>query len=226
MSALVFRRGLCGALLGAAFTCSLAHGQLITPTSVTVEAGTQFFSAAGLIDNSGLSATPTLANFATVTHSAAGAGNAWVTTDPGGALADYFALDPAIAPVPVMTFALDGTYELQGLLTWGYHFGDGNGNETKSFLLEFSTDGGATFGASTTVTKPAASIAASDYRAFGAAYSANAVRVSFTDNFFEDWPGGDRVGLGELKFAVNIPEPSTALLALVLVPAALRRRVR
>lgn len=171
---------------------------LVTPTAVSSNtAASDFFPVGQLIDNSGLSGTATVANLDTISHADASQGDvSWVTADPGD---DYFA---AGGPTPVLTFDLGGTFVLTDLVLWGYTFFTANNNEAKSFTVEFSTDGGVTFTDSVDVTKTARSDNAAATLSFGGPFIANVVRVSITDNFFaaEGALGGDRVGLGEVKF--------------------------
>ena len=180
----------------------LAQAALVNPTGVTLNASSEFFPVGNLVDNSGLSGVVTDMNFASITHANASATTAWVTDDPAPGGGDYYAEDPP-NPIPSLTFSLDQTYNLTHVLTWGYHFGATNGNEAKSITVEFSTDGGASFPTSTDITRTF-SAAATDTQSLGGEFMANAVRFLITDNFFEDAGGGDRVGLGEVKFLSDV----------------------
>lgn len=180
------------------------HAQLITPASLTVNSSVEFFPAANLINDSGLLNAdglpdiPTLGNYASFTHEAASDITAWVTDDRNGATGDYF--NPA-PDLPQFVLGLGSVQQLTGVVTWGYHFDAPVRNEAKTFLLEFSTNGGATYPQSINVTKPNVA-AAANTQSFNASFAADTVRITFTDNFFGEGPGGggDRVGLGELKF--------------------------
>ncbi|CAN5435495.1 hypothetical protein BH23VER1_BH23VER1_10070 [soil metagenome] len=188
-------------LVLSAITAAHAQQQLLTPTGVVLEAGTEFFSAFNLVDNSGLDGFADASNYFGVTHAAASASVSWTTDAPGGGTADYFALDPFVAPPPVLTFSLDGHYSISDLVFWGYHFGAPNGNEAKSFTLEFSTDGGLTYPISATVSNTdGLTQGIAKTLPVGGNFSANSIRMTVTDNWFEDAPGGDRVGIGEVKF--------------------------
>ena len=138
-------------LLTALAVQGAAAAELLTPSGVTLEASTQFFPVANLINDSGLSATPDIGSYTAATHAAASASTAWTTDAPGGGSADYFALNPAAAPVPVVRFDFDEVHEFTDLVYWGYHFNAPNGNEAKAFTLEFSTDGGAVYHSSVSV---------------------------------------------------------------------------
>lgn len=173
----------------------------ITPTSVSTNV-TEFFSSAHLINGSGLPPGLGLANYTTATHAAASGSNAWVTTDPG---ADYYA---TAAPDPVITMELGALYQLTDLIVWGYHFGNPNNNEAKSFTLEFSTDGGNTF-ANPVSLEHARTAAGVETLTLGGTYPADAVRITITDNHYgtPGAAGGDRVGLGEIRF-LGSPAPN------------------
>ena len=180
---------------------ALPASELLTPFSATLVTGTQFFPAANVRNSSGLSQSPTIDNYQFVTHSAASGSTAWTTNAPGGGSADYFNFGPA----PVFLFTFEETHDFTDLVYWGYHFGNPNGNEGKSFRLEFSTDGGANFGPPTQVISPAISISAATTLSFEGIISGNAIRLTITDNWFEGFGGGDRVGIGEFRFVGTTP---------------------
>jgi hypothetical protein len=173
----------------------------ITPKSVTSStAATDFYPARQLIDNSGLSGAVNANNVGAVTHGAASSGTtAWVTDSPSP---DYYSSRPA----PELTFQLGGDYALTDLVTWGYDFA-GNGpddnNEARSYQVRFSTDNGATFGNPVTVASSSRLGPSGGAKlSLGGSFVANAVKLTITDNFFgvAEGGGGDRVGLGEVKF--------------------------
>lgn len=184
--------------------------QLMTPTSVTTNGVSEFFSATNLINNSGLSAAADATNYTSITHAAASATTAWTTNNPNGA-GDYF-LTTNPGTLPVFTFTLPEATNLNQMVAWGYHFGASNGNEARKFLVEFSEDGGTTYPNSVTVESPAGEFMIANPKTFdfGGAYHANTVRVSMTDNHFGTGAGGDRVGLGEIKF-YSVSDPSLQL---------------
>lgn len=183
------------------FSAAVAAGEIITPSSNSLTTGTQFYPAANVSNGSGLSASPTLDNYQSVTHSPASSPTAWTTNAPGGGSADYYNFGPA----PVFLFTFSDTHDFSDLVYWGYHFGNPNGNEGKSFRLEFSADGGTSFGPPVDVTSPAISTSSATTLPLGGVFSGNAIRLTITDNWFEDFGGGDRVGIGEFRFLGETP---------------------
>ena len=183
------------------FPSILAASEILTPSSTSLIIGTQFFPADNVSNGSGLSQTPTIDNYLSVTHSAASGSTAWTTNAPGGGSADYFNFGPA----PIFVFTFDRIHDFTDLVYWGYHFGNPNGNEGRSFRLEFSSDGGTNFGPSTAVTSPGISTSSSTTLPLGTTISGNAIRLTITDNWFEGFGGGDRVGIGEFRFLGETP---------------------
>ena len=179
---------------------SLHAAVLITPTSLTNESGvSEFFPAINMINDSGLSGAATIANYTTITHGNAGNTTAWTTDDPAPAGGDYYAQGGTAA---TFTLLLGDSYDLTDFVFWGYHFGAANGNEGREFLLEFSTDGGSNYTSSTTVSNALDehTASAADTLNLGGTFTADAVRLTITDNHFGGTPaGGDRIGLGEME---------------------------
>jgi hypothetical protein len=206
---------------------------LIAPTSIAYtttpnQEATGLFldNETNIINGSGLSGSPTLANYATIQHAGvtlSTPGNAWATNDTGPGGGDFFA-DGGIAPVFLM--ALDQTYTLDGIVFWGYHFGGNNGNAPKTVRLELSTTGGASYAAplDLTISFPGTFNLASTTN-FAAA-DANFLRMTVIDNHFGSGaPGGDRVGIAELRLlATPVPEPSSVLLGALAVLGLMARR--
>ncbi|MDA7888721.1 PEP-CTERM sorting domain-containing protein [Akkermansiaceae bacterium] len=206
---------------------ALPAAVLVTPTNLTNTSGvSEFFAANNIINDTGLSGAATLANYTTITHAAAGVGNAWTTNNPNGA-GDYF-LGASPGILPVFTLDLGGSYELTDFVFWGYHFNANNANEGRQFSLEFSNNGGGSYGAPVIIENPLSTYAFSSAStlSLGGTFTADTVRVSIPDNHFGGVaPGGDRVGLGEVKFIGDaIPEPSTSLLGGLALLGLLRRR--
>ena len=211
----------------AALTVGSANAAvLITPTGLNNTSGvSEFFPAINIINNTGLSGAADIANYNTITHGNASATTAWTTIDPAPAGGDYYAQGGTAA---IFTLTLDQLYAVTDFVFWGYHFGAGNGNEGREFTLSFSTDGGATFPTSTSVSNPLSTFAVSGAAtlSLGGTFNANALQLEITDNHFGGTAaGGDRIGLGEVKFIGDaVPEPSTVLLGGLSMLALLRRR--
>lgn len=171
---------------------------LVAPISVTSStAASDTFDADSLIDGSGLTSL-SLGNIANATHEIAANANAWVTTSEGSVDGDYFA---GSNPNPTLTFNFSESVLLTDLVVWGYSFGSTNNNEAKELELSFSTDGGTTFGQTINISHNLTALN-SETISFGTAVEANAVHLVITDNHFDGTPGngGDRVGLGEIRF--------------------------
>ena len=169
---------------------------LVSPSALTLDAGTEFYPATQLIGNSGFAVAPTFDFYAAAQHTV-NAATAWVSDAPGGFPADYFAV--VGAPTPVFTIDLGTASPLTDLVVWGYS--PGNDNEAKEFQLEFSVDAGA-FTAGPTLTRVTQTGAGQETLSLGGTFLADTIRVTVTDNFFEGdgSQGGDRVGFGEIKF--------------------------
>jgi|GEM_PF-1103248 len=187
------------------FCGPLIATEIIAPASTQLLAGTEFFPAINLTNGSGLTQIPTISNYRTTTHAAASGSTAWTTDAPGGGAADYFALSQASAPLPVFLLTFAKEHDFTDFIYWGYHFGNPNGNEAKSFTLEFSTDRGSTFPDSISLNAPAISLGNATTLPLDASYPANTIRLTLTDNWFENFGGGDRAGLGEIRFLGTTP---------------------
>lgn len=182
---------------------------------------------ANLINGNGLSEALTVANIDTVTHdnaSFSAPGNAWVTTDPGGGGSDFFASSPGTV---VFDLVLDATYDIGTFYNWSYDFdeGTGNGNNIKTFTVDYGV-GDFTGGTLTDVTFSGTANNVASTADLGG-ITADRIRITVTDNFFEDHGGGDRVAAAEFAFVTSaaVPEPSSAaLLGLGGLALILRRR--
>ena len=205
------------------FADTASAAQLLTPTGITNDVGSEFFPAPNLINDSGLSAVPDINTYPGVTHAGSGAGNAWVTN---AFFPDYYT---GGGPVPVQTFDLGGLFDLTDVVGWQYSV---PGNAARQITATFSTTGtGGPFGSPTVFEMPQAAGPAHTV-SLGGTFSANAVRFTYDTNWDGFGAGGDRVGLGEVKFigdepASATPEPSTAILAVLgLLGLGLTRRRR
>ncbi len=199
--------------LSSAFSLGATFYPIVSVTSDT--SATDFFTAQNLIQGPGVgfdSAEP---------HNSIGGGGGatWVTNAPNGGTGDYFSPLPGTAPRFV--FDLGSPVPLNEISVWGY--ADGNGNGLISLDLRFSD--------STTFTGAPVSISGITQPSLPRqSFSFDEITAQFvelvpTDNLFGIAPpGGDRAGLGEVAFAVPIPEPSTGLLALIGLAGLIRRR--
>jgi hypothetical protein len=207
---------------------------MITPTAATYtnspnqeETGYPLANENNIINGSGLSAAPTVANVATVTHDAvllSGSGNAWATIDTGAGGGDFYAQG---GNAPVFTFNLGGSYSVTDFAIWGYHFNGNNANHPKNITLEFSLNGGGSFGTPVNIVVPnAGAFNSADVVNFSA-QTADFVRMTVTDNYFGSYAGGDRVGIAEVRFMGDaVPEPGVTLLGAIGSLALLGRRRR
>lgn len=194
-----------------------------TPTgNVAPNAGSSY---ASLVNSSGLSATVSTgmdtAIALAVTQSAVTA-DTYVTPATGPST-DYFV---AGGTVPVLTFALGGTYDdINSIILWNYNVAV---NNTTQFSLSFYSDALATTQIGSTITGLTAAVDTANAQQifFGGGGTLDfdgvqAIRMTLTDN-----NGGNRVGLGEVRFSQQaVPEPSrVVLLGLASLGLILRRR--
>jgi hypothetical protein len=167
-------------------------------------------------------------------HNQLGAGETsrWVTDAPGGFPADYI----AVAGAPIITLDLGADRSLTKISIWGYSATNANGVSAFNLSFASAADGPGAFGTSITYNPTFGGFPNNDIprMSFSFAQGVNAryVRFAATDNWFMapgdgsggETPGGDRVGLGEIAFAV--PEPSAALLGVAGLGFCLLRRRR
>ncbi len=194
--------------------------------------GNDLWPASNLIQGPGVGFDAAEPHTKTLTNDA---GN-WVTDAPGGFPSDYIAL----AGAPVLTLDLGSDVALSEISIWGYSATNSNG--LAEFSLRFATDaeGAGGFGSSIAYNPTwggapgAGAIPNNDSDrmsfAFSEVVSARYVELTASDNWFVapgdgsggELAGGDRVGLGEIAFA--IPEPSTTAFGLLAGLLFLRRR--
>ncbi|NWK54516.1 PEP-CTERM sorting domain-containing protein [Verrucomicrobiaceae bacterium N1E253] len=179
--------------------------------------------ATTITNDSGLSEDLTPANIGTVTHDSFNAGNAWVSTDPGGSGSDFFANNGGLTVSFDIIFT--DTYNVDTLSTWGYGWNADVGNNASAITIDY---GVGNFASTTgSLALPVPTWQESDTINLGGIV-ADRVRITITDNHFGASGGGDRVGISELAFVgdvVAVPEPSSAaLLGLGGLSLILRRR--
>ena len=167
---------------------------LVTPQNIVQISGDALegFEVEHLIDEAGFTQTLTIDNVSSIRHIV---GNDWVTA--AVAFPNYY---DGTNPNPQFVVDLGNTVELQAMVVWGYR---GIANEASDFIVEFSDNGGASYHASETVRTSALLARRSEVLNFVLLHSANTVRLTIVDNAdgrnFRG-PGGDRVGLGEIRF--------------------------
>ncbi len=235
-------------LLAGVAVCGAAPA-IIVP-SIVSSANENAFSGQGftfLTNNSGMtpavSSGATLATAQSAVHNYGGFTESWVTVDSTG---DYFATGTGLTAKPTIVFDLGQTTVLADIILWQYQNdgggGPNTGNQTRSLELRFNTaaQGFASFtGSATTLTlKPVTDgdgVSGNDLagvngaQTFALSGSFRYVQLTVTDNY-RDFQGitggGDRAGLGEVRFfGEAVPEPASAGL-LVLAGLLLGRRRR
>ena len=198
----------------------LVPNVLVTPVSITQTQGDAHpnYVPGNLIDGSGLSATPTAENWASVAHPWEGSTSAWSTAATGSP--HYFSNTSNSQP----QFELDlgVSRNLTGLVVWG-----ANRSEAAGFEVRFSVDGGTTYGTAVTVTTDRFVGPANRHMVFpGGPHVADHVRLTITGTvsslgYTSRAGGGDRVSLTELRFTgVSSVAPQTQFV-LDLVPNVL-----
>ena len=206
-------------LFGAA---SLASGAtFMTPVSITSPNSSAFFPIANLFEGPGVGYA------AAAPHDGVGAGHTWVTNDVPFPQ-DYYATQPA----PILLIDLGANRFLTEISTWGYTTSNANG--VKIFDLRFATEAEGLAGFGTSIPNQGGFTAAlSDITRDSHPLNpvtARYVEFTATDNYWSNAgqgppPGGDRVGLGEIAFAV-VPEPASVLLSAMAGIGLMRRRRR
>ncbi len=219
----------------------MANAGIVVPTIVS-EANTNPYSTATtatLNDNSGMTpgvnAGDSLASALAAVHANTGVFDSWVTND---AAPDYFVQSPA----PVIIWDLGGDMPVGTAIFWQYQNDGGGdnrvGNHARTIELQFNTEaeGAATFAGAVTTLMLSPVLTGEQNTAQGLALSGDSyryVRMAITDNHYGDPDGfgvhptigGDRVGLGEVRFATEIiPEPTTIALLGTGFLALIRRR--
>jgi len=147
-------------------------------------------------------------------------------------------LQGSTIPSGIITFNLNGSYNLSGFTFW--NLGGGSEELTrqgiKNVTIEYSNNGGTTWstlsGAPTSFTQGTFGFPATNQtpQQFNfASVAATHVRFTNLSNFgeFDNPTENNRIGFSEIQFATEIPEPSSllALLAFGLAGVSLGKRI-
>jgi hypothetical protein len=227
--------------LAVSLAANASAANVVNPVGVTLTGASTLFPATQLIDGSGLEFP--LVNGAPLppvwNHRwGSPAGDSWVSSAPGGFPSDWYA---ASSTTPTFVLDLGQDTALDAVHLWAYSGGTGvggtiQGNSARTLEFRFNTaaqGNGAFAGPAVTVTMdhgpvsqtPAGFVLPRQDFALGS-QTARWVEMRITDNWYvapgdgstQDehghlMRGGDRVGLGEVRFSA-IPEPREfALLA-------------
>ena len=203
---------------------------IVVPTLVTSTGANPLFGPEQMTSNSGMSPAigdgDTLDSALAATHLFGGTANSsWITNGSSG---DYFAPgQPGAVTTPTFIWDLGADVPLTDVLLWNYENNGGNwtnvGNQARLIEFRFNTagEGTATFDGTATevildpVIGNGSVNAAQPFDLDG--LTARYVEMTVLDNHIGTpgvTGGGDRVGLGEVRFSV-VPEPSSWVLALV-----------
>ena len=220
---------------------SSASATIISPQSVISEEYV-YRSAEKAIDGSGLSTTlntgASLSTALSTTHIYnTGWDKSFVSSNKG---ADFFAnLGTDTDLDIVLDLTNGGDIDFQSVLLWQYQYNGGNankmtGNDLRTLEIRINTEaeGSSTFSATpdatvtmlpvldgdTDDTNDLGGINSAQKYALGSQHGRYAL-ISITDNYYGlngITIGGDRVGLGEIRFATEtvVPEPAAYLLVL------------
>ena len=135
----------------------------------------------------------------------AGTLGGWATKSDGP---NYFANEPA----PIIAFKFGTLEQLSNVILWQYD-DNGNGNQLKKFSMAFSTNG-ENFTPFESIGTLAAGTKAAQVFSL-ANIDARYVEIRLDSNYHANYPGngGDRVGLGQIRFdGQAVPEPNSLLL--------------
>jgi hypothetical protein len=236
------------ALIFATGSTAFAASSIIVP-SVNSSANENAFLGQGftyVVNNSGM--TPAVNNGDTLGSASAAVHNYGNFTESfvtNASTADYFATGVGAATPPSVVFDLGTDTSLSQILLWQYQNDGGGaanvGNHTRTLTLRFNTaaQGAGSFsGAATAVTMLPVldndGLGGNDLgginsaQVFGLGGTARYVQLTITDNYrgFQGiLNGGDRAGLGEVRFfGEAVPEASSAALLLLSGGLLARRR--
>ncbi len=229
-----------------------AMASIIQPTAVVSDEYV-LIGASETINNAGMN-TPvnggdSLASATAATHAFGGTYNqSYVSSDPGGYPSDFFDSLPGGDTDVDIVYDLSGGGDLTigSVLLWQYENNGGgaanvgNGARTIEIRVNTEAEGSEVFaGAATIVTllpvtdgdedslNDLAGVNSAQVFALDAIASGRYVQLSITDNYLGQQgitAGGDRVGLGEVRFASEVPEPMTLALLGLGSLALIRRK--
>jgi len=234
------------ALAASALATGVGMSAVILPTYVAADSAPDSYSSANpgqLVNNSGFLGGETVPDGDTVAHALTVTHNfdtrwqeSWVTN---GHNPDYF----GVAGPATIVLDLGSDQTVGSIILWQYgnHGGssatagarDGNGTKTMNIRFNTEAEGSASFAGS-----PTAITMQEVWLGLGGVNGAQAfalptptaryVQLEVTDNYYGEPninAGGDRVGLGEVRFATEVvPELSSALLGALGLLGLLRRR--
>ncbi len=231
--------------------CAGAAPTIILPAISSVTDENPFLGQgfAFVTNNSGM--TPavnngdSLASAQAAVHSYGNFTESWVTND---STSDYFATGFGATNPPSVIFDLGADISLSSIILWQYQNDGGGvtnvGNHTRTLDLRFNSaaQGAGAFPGSATALTMLPVVdgdglgngndlnGVNSAQTFGLSGTARYVMLTVTDNY-RDFQGiiagGDRAGLGEVRFfGEAIPEPGSVGLLILTGSAALRRRRR
>ncbi len=188
-------------------TCYLSATSFHQIDSITSNtSATDLFPVSGLINGAGVDFDVNPPHDS-ISFSAS---SLWVTVDCAPLPCDYYA---EALPIPVLTIDLGTDRPLNEISIWGYSSTNSNGAKRASLRFATNAEGTGNFANSINFNPSFPILVGGTERqsfAFGRTLTARYVEVTLTDNHFiapgngsnGELPGGDRVGLGEIAFAV------------------------
>lgn len=197
-------------LLSSSLTCYLSAGSFHLINSITSNtAVNDFYAASGLINGPGIDFDANPPHDTIVVTGS----SLWVT-DACTFPCNYY----DTLPIPVLTLDLGSDQPLNEISFWGYSDSNTNGAKQASLRFATSAEGSSNFANSITFSPSLPLLNGQTLRqsfAFGHTITARYVEVTLTDNHFifpgdgsnnGGIAGGDRVGLGEIAFAVPVKD--------------------
>ena len=208
-------------------------------------------SVTSVLDGSGLSGVPTLANYTSITHATpnftGSAANAWASVDTGLGGGDFYSdlgaemsswLPSSLTNGPAGYFDLrfDTPVTLTDMVAWGYSFGGLaiNGSNIREWQIDAYDSTGSLIGGGIFSHGAGSALDGSGPQtiSFGRTFdNVSSINAYPLDNYYGmtvnslSAIGGDRIGVAELRFiGTAVPEPSISLFGLGAAGLCLRRR--